>query len=541
MSLDWSEHLKDHFGYDHFITPQNKIVKDTSKNYDQLVVLPTGSGKSICYQLPAIVSNGISIIISPLKSLIKDQVDNLKKKNIPVITFYGDTTKKEKKLLHEVIHESEHSIHLIYTTPETIEKNMEFRGYLDILENKRTLDRFVIDEAHCISQWGNNFRPSYKALKKIREIWPTVPIMALTATAPINVRNEIVKLLKFKKYKMYTKSYFRKNLNISIIEKSRILKNHNKNIFDILNQDKFMEVSGIIYCQKRKKCESLEKYLNERSLATKAYHAGLKKKLRNEIENKWKANEIRVIIATIAFGMGIDKPDVRFVIHNDIPFSIESYYQEIGRAGRDGENSNCILFYSEKDRANAKKLIKYSFRNSLKYQRTREQFLEHRTNMSNTIKMLDFFENFCINKHNCRHSAMSAYLGEPELEPCMRCCDNCIKNARCLAPKKIDISNICKDIVNIIFELNTSAYKSNIVNTFKNKACYKHKRQFKTKKYTMEIFEKCLVFLRVNNYIREKIIKMEGSCGHLQMYQLFKKSRQILDNNNICLNLEVSF
>ena len=303
MSLDWSEHLKDHFGYDHFITPQNKIVKDTSKNYDQLVVLPTGSGKSICYQLPAIVSNGISIIISPLKSLIKDQVDNLKKKNIPVITFYGDTTKKEKKLLHEVIHESEHSIHLIYTTPETIEKNMEFRGYLDILENKRTLDRFVIDEAHCISQWGNNFRPSYKALKKIREIWPTVPIMALTATAPINVRNEIVKLLKFKKYKMYTKSYFRKNLNISIIEKSRILKNHNKNIFDILNQDKFMEVSGIIYCQTRKKCESLEKYLNERSLATKAYHAGLKKKLRNEIENKWKANEIRVIIATIAFGM----------------------------------------------------------------------------------------------------------------------------------------------------------------------------------------------------------------------------------------------
>ena len=538
--MNWSKHLKDSFGYDEFITPQHKIVKDTTKNYDQLVVLPTGSGKSICYQLPAISSKGISIIISPLKSLIKDQVDNLKKKNIPVITFYGDTTKKEKQLLHEVIYETDHSVHLIYTTPETIEKNMTFREYLNILEDKGSLDRFVIDEAHCISQWGNNFRPAYKALKKIREIWTTVPIMALTATAPINVRNEIVRLLQFKQYKMYTKSYFRKNLNISIIEKSRILKNHNKNILTILNHVNFQEVSGIIYCQTRKKCETLEKYLNEGGLATKAYHAGLKKKLRNNIEEKWKANEIKVIIATIAFGMGIDKSDVRFVIHNDIPFSIESYYQEIGRAGRDGENSNCILFYSENDRANAKKLIKYSFRNSLKYQRTREQFLEHRTNMKNTIKMLEFFENFCINKKKCRHAAMSNYLGEPDLEPCMRCCDNCIKMNRCVTIKQIDISDICKDIVTIIFELNTSAYKSNIINTFKNKVCYKHQRRFKTKKNTMDIFKKCLVFLRVNNYIKEKIIKMEGSFGHLQMYQLFKKSRQILDGDNICLNLELN-
>ena len=525
--MDWVEKLQKYYSYDSFIKPQHKIVKDTAKRYDQLVILPTGSGKSICYQLPAIVSQGFSIIISPLKALIKDQIDNLKKRGIPVLSFYGDTTKKEKELLASEIYNHENTYHIIYTTPESIENNMQFREYLDVLEYRNKLDRFVIDEAHCISQWGNNFRPSYRGLEKIRDYYPTVPIMALTATATPPVQDDIVKLLRFSKYKKYTKSYFRKNLDISIRRKNTCLKNHNRNVLNLIITEDFRSKSGIIYCQTRKKCEKLSKYLNENGLNTLAYHAGFSKKIRTETETSWKSNDVGIIIATIAFGMGIDKSDVRFVIHNDTPFSIESYYQEIGRAGRDNLPSKCILYYSDTDRLAGKKLIKYSFTQTLQYKTTKQEVKDHKKNLKRTIKLLDIFEGFCIDTTLCRHQQISTYLGEKNLESCKHSCDNCRKLPIVL--KTINVSDICFDIVTIIHLLQESAYKTNIVNTFKKQSRLIQK--YNTPKNNMKRFEKCLTYLRLNKFIKERIIKLKGGYGSMCVYKLYEKAKQILDNN----------
>ena len=527
--MNWTKKLKEFYSYDSFIKPQHKVVKDTAKNYDQLVILPTGSGKSLCYQLPAIVSDGFSIIISPLKALIKDQMDNLQKRNIPVLSFYGDTTKNEKELLASEIYNHQNTYHLIYTTPETIENNMQFREYLDVLEYRNKLDRFVIDEAHCISQWGNNFRPAYRGLEKIRDYYPTVPIMALTATATPPVQEDIVKLLRFRKYKKYTKSYFRKNLDISIIEKNSPIKVHNRNVLNLIVKEDFRNTSGIIYCQTRKKCEKLSEYLNENGLNTLAYHAGFSKKIRTETETSWKANEVSIIIATIAFGMGIDKGDVRFVIHNDTPFSIESYYQEIGRAGRDNLPSKCILYYSDADRLAGKKLIKYSFTQTLQYKTTKQEVKDHKKNLKRTIKLLDIFEGLCIDTETCRHQKISNYLGEKDLESCKTLCDNCRKLA--VVTKTVNVSDICFDIVSIIHKLQDSAYKTNITDIFKKQYAYKHNRKYETKKKTLEFYDKCLTYLRINKFIKERIIKLKGAYGSMRVYKLYKKATQILDNN----------
>ena len=519
--------LKNCFGHDTFRYPQEKVIKHTQKNYDQLVVLPTGSGKSLCYQLPAIMGKGITIVISPLKSLIKDQVDNLKKKNISVMSFYGDTKNIEKIKIKKEMLKINPECHLIYTTPETIEKNDEFRGYLHILDNNDRLDRIVIDEAHCISQWGNNFRPSYRELKKIRNNWPLVPIMALTATATLPVQQDIVELLKFRKYKLYTKSYFRENLKIRIIKKKPSLKEHNCDIRDLILASDLDEESGIIYCQTRKKCESLQKFLQANNISSKAYHAGLKKKIRVETESLWKEEKIKIIIATVAFGMGIDKKNVRFVIHNDIPFSIESYYQEIGRAGRGGETSYCIMYFSEKDRMAAKKLIKFSYRNSLKYKQTKYEMVMHKQNLQHTISLLDKFEDFCLTK-KCRHVCISNYLGETNLPKCGGSCDNCILDKN---EQNFDASYLAKDIIIIIKNLRDSAYKSNIVKNFKENFIYKHTSGYRTKKNILELFEKTLIHLRRQKFIKERVIKLASGNCYMFMYFLYNKSKQILEDN----------
>lgn len=526
--MHWHSKLKTFFGYDSFIDPQYKIVKDTIKNIDQLVVLPTGSGKSICYQLPAIVGSGFTIIISPLKSLIKDQVDNLHDRNIPVLSYYGDTTAKDKRLLIQEFKKRETTIHLIYTTPETLENNEVFKACLYNLHSNDKLDRFVIDEAHCISHWGNNFRPAYRSLENIRTEWPTVPIMALTATAPPLVQEDIKKLLKFRRYKYYTKSYFRKNLDLTVLKKASTTLHHNNNILKQLLKNRFSEVSGIIYCQTRKKCESLEKFLNSNELLTKAYHAGFSKKYRIATEEAWKKNEVNIIIATIAFGMGIDKADVRFIIHNDTPFSLESYYQEIGRGGRDGLPTKCFLYYSDLDRESGKKLINWSFRKIYQYKLRNGDSAgcsDCKKNLTNTIKLLDLFELFCINNVRCRHALISNYLGEADLPPCGSSCDICKSSPQ--DKTTINVINLGKDILNIIESLRDSAYRTNIIRVFKQTYLWKYVSLFKTQKNVLDILQRVLIHLRINKYIRERVVNVLPTNRSFVIYQLYNKSKTL--------------
>ena len=247
--MNLKKSLKKYFGFEDFREKQIQIIKGSLKKWDQLVLLPTGSGKSVCFQLPALLSDGLTIVISPLCSLIKDQVNLLKKKNIDVYSIFSETSLIDKIEICKKIISNENNVKLLYTTPETIDNNLNLMESLHILSDKNKLERFVIDEAHCISIWGNDFRSSYRRLTKLKSKFKQIPITALTATATISVRKDIVNLLQFKQYKQYTKSYYRDNLKIKIILKDT---KYYDNMLKILISKK--NDSGIIYCNSRKKC-----------------------------------------------------------------------------------------------------------------------------------------------------------------------------------------------------------------------------------------------------------------------------------------------
>ena len=516
--MKWKVALKEHFEHDTFRELQYKIVKHTEKKYDQIVILPTGSGKSICYQLPAIMNKGLTIVISPLKSLIKDQMDNLSKRSIKVLGFYGDTTIKQKRLVVQELNKETLEYHLLYTTPETLFDNMEFKYILEGVYDNKLLTRFVIDEAHCISQWGNDFRPSYRNLNKIRENYPGIPIMALTATATPKVQSDIINLLRFQKYKHYNKSYYRSNLNIQIIHKRKGGKVHKQNLLRLIMKNNYNSKSGIIYCQTRKKCEEISIFLKEYGIHAEAYHAGFTKKQKHEIEDKWKKNETLIMVATIAFGMGIDKPDVRFVIHNNLPFSIENYYQEIGRAGRDGLKSNCILYYSDVDRVNAMKLTNYSLKQNIT---SREILAIRKKERTLAYDRLLAFENFCTNQEWCRHVMISKYLGESGLKACGGSCDNCIK---CKSLK--DVTPLAKSILETIKTLGDDALKSRIRGHYKKN--YTNKMKLLYGSNFSSLYDYVFSYLRINKFLKEKIITRNGFCGTIQIYNLYVKAKQIL-------------
>jgi len=419
--------LKQLFGFDDFRDPQYKVVKYALRGFDELVVLPTGSGKSICYQLPALLQDGVTIIISPLKSLIKDQITNLAANGIKAVGFYGEIRINERRNILRDLLLSERDFKILYTTPETITRNLDFVDTMNTIYGQGKIDRIVIDEAHCISMWGNDFRPAYRELKNIRLHFPDIPIMALTATATPAVQNDIVKLLQFRGYKKFMKSYFRDNLWIKIIKLPKFKNTKQakwKEIKDTIIMSKLQDESGIIYCNKQKSCEEFSSYLNTFGIATMAYHAGMKKKIKDEAEEKWKSEEVKIIVATIAFGMGIDKSNVRFVIHHNMPTNIESYYQEIGRAGRDGVKSYCILYYSWKDIYEVKRLLNWSTKQNIGNKMElckKQQYRKH------LFYKLDKIVEFCENTYSCRHCLISNYLGEDIKFECGASCGNCIK------------------------------------------------------------------------------------------------------------------
>ena len=514
MSL--KDNLKKFFGFDNFREVQEKIIKGALKKYDQLVILPTGSGKSICYQLPGLIEDGYTIIISPLMSLIKDQISNLESKCIKAVGIFSGTTEKQKSNIYTQILQDTADFKLIYTTPESIDSNITFISCIVHMIEHNQLKRFVIDEAHCISLWGNDFRGSYRKLSELKSNFPQIPIMALTATATNQVRKDIVHLLKFKKYRQYTKSYFRSNLKIKILNKSTKAETQ-KSILEICGQFEFE--TGIIYCNSRKKCEDLEAYIKMNSqIKCSAYHAGMSNKKRSEIEKNWKSNEIYIIIATVAFGMGIDKPDVRFVIHNNMPTSMENYYQEIGRGGRDGEPCYCILFYSYQDKIIAEKLL-----------RSNPAFMKNQKYIQHQLDKLNTLCSYCENIYDCRHCQLSNYLGETRNNLTDRCdssCDNCINR------EKYEFSNV-NDIAGAIIESimisGNRCYKTNIKKIFMTGRAYSFlKHKYGGSKTLIELYNRIVIYLIINKFIKEELqINNYGFWN--ENLKLYNKSKEIID------------
>ena len=394
--MDIFEVLKRHFGYDSFRPNQEEIIRHVMAGHDALVLMPTGGGKSICYQIPALALPGITIVISPLLSLMKDQVETLKANGIEAEALNSGNDSTADMLIRRKCLSGR--VKLLYISPEKLLAEM---GYL--LRHLQ-ISLFAIDEAHCISQWGHDFRPEYTQLGVLRENFPDTPVMALTATADKITRRDIIEQLKLKDAREFIASFDRPNLSLSV---KRGYKAAEKMHF-ILNFIKARpREAGIIYCLSRKTTEKLAADLRLRGINAASYHAGMSTLERNQTQEYFKNDQLLVVCATIAFGMGIDKSNVRWVIHYNMPKSIESFYQEIGRAGRDGAPADTILFYSLADIVQLTEFARQSGQQAI--------------NMDKLRRMQEYAESSV-----CRRRILLNYFSEQSGEDCGNCdiCEN---------------------------------------------------------------------------------------------------------------------
>lgn len=330
------EILKKYWGYDKFRPLQESIIDDVIYGHDTLAILPTGGGKSICFQIPGIAREGITLVISPLISLMQDQVKNLNSKGIKAREITSGMNYREIDItLDNAVF---NGVDFLYTSPERLKTKLFIERF-----KRMNIGLIVVDEAHCISEWGHDFRPTYKDIYSLREIKPEVPIIALTATATKKIKQDILSELKLKSPKTHIGNFDRPNLKFIIKKTNSKLQDTTQ--YCLNNQNK----SGVIYCQTRKSVKELAKHLTANNLKIGIYHGGMTNKDRKRVLEAWMSNKIEIMVATNAFGMGIDKPDVRFVLHFEVPSNIESFYQEAGRAGRDLLDSECITFWEEKD------------------------------------------------------------------------------------------------------------------------------------------------------------------------------------------------
>lgn len=425
--IDLDKALKQYFGFEGFKSNQKLIVESLIAGHDTFVIMPTGGGKSLCYQLPALLLPGCAIVISPLIALMKNQVDSIRSYSDgdEVAHFYNSSLNKgQMKQVKEDI--TAGKTKLLFIAPETLTKEEN----IDFFKNSK-ISFVAVDEAHCISEWGHDFRPEYRNIKRmIKGIDDKIPVIALTATATPKVQSDIVKNLDMEDHKTFMSSFNRDNLYYEVRPK-----NNKQQVFKELVQfiKKAPGKSGIIYVQARKTTEEIAKVLQVNGINAGAYHAGLDAKTRTRIQDNFLMEDLDVIVATIAFGMGIDKPDVRFVVHYDIPKSIENYYQETGRAGRDGIISHCLAFYSYRD---IMKLEKF-----LRDKPVAEREL--------TAQLMDEIIAYAENS-SCRRKFLLHYFGETwPKEHCDDMCDNC-KHPK----EKLDVTTDMQTALKIVQELN---------------------------------------------------------------------------------------
>ncbi len=388
--------LKHYFGFDSFRPLQEEIIRDALAGRDTFALLPTGGGKSLCFQLAALVQPGLTVVVSPLIALMKDQVDAMRSAGVAATFLNSSLAAEEARDRLRGLHQGEYR--LLYLAPE----RLMLSGFLSDLQRWK-VSLIAVDEAHCISEWGHDFRPEYRQLARLRELFPRVPFMALTATATDRVRGDIITHLQLREPGCYVASFNRPNLTYRVIPKSGPYDQAHEYI------RKRTRECGIVYCQSRKSAESVAARLNEDGISARSYHAGLEPGERARNQELFLRDEVRVICATIAFGMGINKPNVRFVLHYDLPKNIEGYYQETGRAGRDGLPSECLLLFSAGD------VVK------------QQQFLEEKPEPERTVareqlqQMVHYAESA-----ECRRASLLEYFSEDFQEENCGACDNCL-------------------------------------------------------------------------------------------------------------------
>lgn len=408
--------LLDVFGYTDFREGQLEVIEQVASGKDALVVMPTGGGKSICFQIPALLSAGICFVISPLISLMKDQVDTLRACGVPAAYLNSSLSYAQQNQIINEMHTGQ--LKLVYIAPERLLRPdfMQRLGNLPI-------NLFAIDEAHCISQWGHDFRPEYALLGELKQHFPGIPLVALTATADHATQQDILARLQLDNPFVAIHSFDRPNIEYLLIEKYRPL----IQLFNYL--DEHADESGIIYCTSRRRTEELSQKLMAKGLNARCYHAGLPLEERQKVQDLFIKDEVDIVIATVAFGMGIDKPNVRFVVHYEIPKNIESYYQETGRAGRDGLPAQAMLFYDPADSARVRGLLEKN---------ENEEQLRIELHKLNT--MVAFAE-----AQTCRRQVLLNYFGEYSHKPCGNC-DVCLD-----PPKSYDATEDAQKILSCIY------------------------------------------------------------------------------------------
>ena len=425
--------LKSRFGYDSFLPLQEEIVRHVLGKDHCLVLMPTGGGKSLCYQLPALCLDGLTLVVSPLIALMKDQVDALRANGIPAAFVNSSMTASEIGSIHTAALMGR--IKILYIAPE----RLTVPGFISFLDSA-SVSLIAIDEAHCISEWGHDFRPDYRNLKALRARFPDVPCIALTATATERVREDIVTQLDIPDGKTFISSFNRKNLTYSVLPK----RDQFGELLKLLNKHK--GESAIIYCFSRKGTEELVADLADEGLNALPYHAGLDPGTRRANQERFIRDETPIIVATIAFGMGIDKPDVRLIVHYDIPKSVEGYYQETGRAGRDGLASDCVLFYSPGDRSRQEYWIG-QMKDEEEQRRARRQL----------DGMVEYSE-----MTGCRRAYLLRYFGEELDEQNCGGCDFCLADM-----EEFDATVIAQKILSAVIRTEERFGVSHVVNVLR--------------------------------------------------------------------------
>jgi ATP-dependent DNA helicase RecQ len=411
--------LKQTFGFASFRPLQEEIIRDALDGRDVFALLPTGGGKSLCFQLPALVKPGLVVVVSPLIALMKDQVDALRASGVAATFLNSSIETAESRSRLRGLHQGEYR--LLYVAPE----RLMLSGFLDDLRNWR-VNLIAVDEAHCVSEWGHDFRPEYRQLSKLRDLFPKVPMMALTATATERVRTDIIKHLRLREPGRYEASFNRPNLTYRVLAKA---KPYEQTLEFVRGRPR---ESGIVYCQSRKSTEILAERLNADGVRAQPYHAGLTPEERSRNQELFLRDEVRVICATIAFGMGINKPNVRFVIHYDLPKNVEGYYQETGRAGRDGLPAECLLLFSAGDVVKQRRFVD-----------EKPDPAEQQVARDQLQRMVHYAES-----SGCRRRELLGYFGE-EFEA-----DNCGGCDSCLSPReKFDGTLAAQKLLSCVYRI----------------------------------------------------------------------------------------